>query len=178
METPSVISLASLAMRIHSSRAAVGSVTVGSMEARCGCTSASTQMAPMPRHAASHVPATSDQIQCSPGGGGANGGTGGEGGGLGGGGKGGGEGGGGEGGGGANGGEGTEGGGKGGGGEGGEGEDDDEEDDDEEEEPTEDEGEEGRRLSGFEERSLVEANLADRTRPFVRLLAIGGPYRG
>ena len=55
----------------------------------------------------------------------------------------------------------------------------DDEDEDEDEEDSEADGEEGRRMSGFEERSLeLETTLSGRTAPFVRLLIIGGPFRG
>ena len=97
MLTPSVISLAALAMRNHSSRATVASVTLGSMDGRCWITSLSSQMAPMARHAASHEPPIGPQTHSSPGGGGEEGGEGCEGGDEGGGGNGGGEGGGGSG---------------------------------------------------------------------------------
>ena len=82
-EMPSVTPLAAVAMRIHSSRASVGVATVGSMVSRRGYTSSSTQSMPRAWHASVHEPSVSDQIQCSPGGGGGEGG-GGEGGGEGG----------------------------------------------------------------------------------------------
>jgi len=88
------------------------------MVSRRGYTSSSTQSMPRAWHASVHEPSVSDQIQCSPGGGGGEGGGGEGGGGEGGGGEG--EGGGGEGkGGGGEGGGGEGGGGEGGGGEGG-----------------------------------------------------------